>query len=626
MKIASVSLKNFRSYVEADFVFDQPLTIIRAANGSGKTSLQQAIELTLTSRTDGTDPRGAGANTKIRNGAKKALLEVVLQTAKGPITLKTSYGPNKIGRQVTISAPEFEQRFMDPNKERLSCVLNTRYFTGLKPKEQADVLASLVLPTTYAFDPAIMELVNKRLGVFNLNQRPVALIDQIYVAAYDARKSAKAAMGAIYIPARPTVPAYTSEHIQGLLATLRGSAAKESKKLAGAGKSAIVARLEGDLVREQEKVDADRKQLKRQVSILEAYGNLLDAATVKKHQIIAAGRRIFDELQGRIDEANGEIAAQKSAIQVYLGLFEEPFCPTCTQAITKEFIDRKIEEHRSIEKEELERIRGFQKEQQALGDIAGSEKALIHDSQARASIKLEEEALARLEGLVKLGEQTITDIAAKLENAKAIEELPRDTTVLDELNAQIAGWEVQLAPAISYESTLAQIERETKRLEDQKLVVADLETLCSYFGKDGVKAKLIAEHIDAFTTTVNGVLQTWGFKATLAFDPYQFIVTGEHGELPLEELSGGETFMFCAALQCAIAIHGNIKTVVIDEADTLVDQARNKLMGCIYKLVMQTKQLDQAIILEASTNNKVSVERPGVRYYQISEGKVGPPL
>jgi DNA repair exonuclease SbcCD ATPase subunit len=618
MKITSISVKDFRSYEQAEIAFSQPLTIIRAPNGSGKTSLQQAVELSLTSRTDGTDPRGAGANAKIRNGAKKAFIEVLLETAKGSIELKTTYGPGKTGRQQSISDPNFDQ-YLEKNKERLSCVLNTRYFTSLKPKEQSDVLAGLVLPTSYEFDSKMQWMAENRLGAFDWSKRrPVAVIDQVYETAYNARKTAKATLAAIYIPQQPAKPEYSSERVQKELADLRKKAAAETKTLKGGG-NAAVGRLESELERANQSLSA-LKAKREEASQRYAEIQLLDPATLKKAQKAAAGRRLFNELQAKMVELNNEIHAQRNAQDIYRDLLAEPFCPTCSQAITREFVAGKIAEHVALENEAIEAQRNLLKEQQALGDIARAEKDLVEQASLSADKDRYRLECAQIETRISEANSAVRKLEEDLRLAISSATEPPDTSALDALNEQIAQWEARLGPATTYESTLAAIERETKRYEEQKQVVADLETLCTYFGKDGIKAKLISEHIEAFAATVNSVLSTWGFAATFSFDPYEFLVTGEHGQLPLEELSGGETFMFCAALQCAIAIHGKIKTVVIDEADTLVDAARNRLFKCV-KGLLDAGHLDQAIILEASGLTEAP-QKPGVAYYRVVDGKV----
>jgi DNA repair exonuclease SbcCD ATPase subunit len=619
MKIASISLKDFRAYEQAEIAFAQPLTVIRALNGKGKTSIQQAAELALTAHTDGTDPRGAGAQNKIRNGASKALIGVVLETSKGPINLKVQYGPGKTGRQAKIDPPEFE-RYMDATKERLSCVLNTRYFTGLRPKEQCDVLAGLVLPTQYDFDAKIKETAEIILGRFDWSRRPIAVIDEVYSLAYDARKTAKAALQAIYIPQQPAKPEYSSEHVQKELARLRREASTETTALkGGGGGDATVGRLEGELERATRSL-ADIRQRHEAAETRRTQIKTLEPAALAKHQKVAAGQRLFDELQAKIAELNNEIHAQRAAQDIYNDLKAEPFCPTCTQAITRDFIDGKIAEHVALENEAITAQANLLKEQQALGDIQKAVNAVLSHKQAEEQRKAIDLEIIALNQAIAEANATIRRLEASIEAAKANAAAPPDTSALDSLNEQIAVWEARLGPATNYEATLRQIEAQTKQQEVQKAIVADLETLCAYFGKDGIKAKLIQDNIEAFSATVNSVLQVWGFAAAFSFDPYEFLVAGDKGELPLSELSGGETFMFCAALQCAIAIHSKIKMVIIDEADTLVDQARAKLFGCV-KGLLDSGQLDQAIILEASANTEFKA-RSGVGYYRVVDGKV----
>ena len=188
------------------------------------------------------------------------------------------------------------------------------------------------------------------------------------------------------------------------------------------------------------------------------------------------------------------------------------------------------------------------------------------------------------------------------------------------MNQEISNWEARLSPALNYEATLKQIERSTKDWEDQKAKVNDLETLCVHFGKDGIKAELIAKHIGVFSETVNGVLSIWGYSAKLEIEPYSFLVTTPKGELPLKELSGSEKMMFAVALQTAIAVHSKIRFIVVDKLDTMVHNERSRAFMIVKKLI-DNGTLEQAILLLSEKEPK-AINQPGVGTYWIEEGRI----
>ena len=630
MKIASTRLIDFRIFEDQLITFDEPMCIFRGPNHSGKTSLCQGIKLGISKCADGTDPRGAGANDKIRLGANKAIIENTIEGKSGPVLLRTQYGPGKTGRTQKIVAgsggPETVNigaafdKYLDANQERLSCVLDSDYFVSQKPEAQKAILASLVLPATHDFEPDMVDMAEKHLGRFEWGKSPVAVIDQVYDAAYSARREEKSALGAIRIPPKPSQPLYPAGLINEKLVLLRANAAKETKKVKGGG-TVQVGRIEQALESEREKLttaQTDYSEFRRASDELSKL--LLDGPTLKKHERAAAGRTLWNQLQSQMAEFDREIEANEEAQQIYRDLGANPHCPTCTQKITKEFIAGKVEEHGKLITAAKEAKDGLTEEQKALGDIEGAEAAVAAHKANTEKFLVNARVVTASSERTAAAQAAITRLEGELDQAKAAESEPVDTSALDKINAEIAEWETHLSPALNYAATLAQIETLSKQWEAQKLKINDLETLCQFFGKDGIKAELIAQHIGEFSETVNRVLSAWGYSAKLEIEPYSFLVTTPEGELPLKELSGSERLMFAVALQTAIAVHGKIRMIVVDRLDTMIDQERGRALGCI-KGLLDAGTLDQAIVMLAD-NNAVTTQKAGVATYRVEEGKV----
>lgn len=636
MRIAKIKVQDFRIIEETEVIFDQPLSVIKALNHQGKSTLNQAIQLSLTSQTDGTDPRGAGALDKIRIGAKKALIETTVEGKQGLVTLATQYGPGKTGRTSRITTEPANEKIMagfgkylDANQERLCACLNSNYFVSQKPEAQKAILATLVLPTSYEFDPEMTTIAEKHLGAFVWDKSPVAVIDQVYEAAYSGRRTAKATLAGIRIPNKPQHTEHSAEVVQEKLVKLRMAAAKESKVISGGG-TVQIGRIEQSLEQERQKAATANTELEAAAE----KSSELDAAVIggdalKEVERRAAGRKLFDQLQTQINAAYAEVVGQKDAQSIYAELLQDDAgndvdhanCPTCTQAITRKFIDGKIAEHAALAKEALGLHAGLLQEQKELGNIVGAEEQL----EANAQILRDANALGRtikeIQAKIEASQATIVTLTDQLSQAKANDTAPPDTQALDALNAEITTWEARLSPAVNYNATLEQIKTLTAQWVTQKDVVDDLEVLCDHFGKDGIKAELIAKHIGEFSETVNGVLAAWGYSAKLEMEPYGFDVSTVTGKtLPLKELSGSEKLMFSVALQTAIAVHGKIRMVVVDEGDTFVGSERGRLLGCLKKL-LDAGTLDQAVMF-ASEVDRTKIAKPGVATYWVEAGKV----
>jgi len=632
MKLSTIHLEDFGPYVDQTINFDQPLNVIRGDLAQGKTKLSQAIQLSFASICAGIDGKGSGFRDKIRLGADKSIITAGLETAQGAIQLRTTYGPGKVGRQRSVTSTDariatgFEQ-YLQRSEERLSCVLDSEYFTRPGTDQRA-ILASLVLPTHHDFEAKMVALVEKHLGkVIDWNVSPVAVIDKVFgdksSGVYNARTQAKAALGAIYIPQKPVQPQYPAELVQQKLLALREKASQEAKKVKRSG-TAQTGRIERDIESKQSELlltNNDYSDAIKRRDEIEAL--IIDGAELSSLKKIAGQRSALATLQTAIDALSGEIQDMKDAQDIYEGLRDDCLCPTCKQVIKPEFIAAKISEHKGHELELTESRAQLIQQQKALGDI-GKAEATLSQQEIVSSRKLESvrQITAMVEKIRTL-EAAIKELETTLATAKASESEPVDTTGIDAVNTEISEWEARLAPAVQYESTIKQIETSSQRWQDQKNDVDELETLCEHFGPKGIKATLLQKHIGGFNESVNRVLNWWGYSATLSFEPYSFdVVTPETTPktLPVKELSGSELFRFLVALQCAIAVYSKIKMVLIDRADILIDAHRGKLFAGV-KHLLDTGLLEKAFIFVADKRREAP-KQEGVGFYLVEKGKV----
>jgi hypothetical protein len=636
MKLSTIHLEDFGPYVDQTINFDQPLNVIRGDLAQGKTKLSQAIQLSFAKICDGIDGKGSGFRDKIRLGQDKAIITAGLETAQGAIQIRTTYGPGKRGRDSVVIAGEgssavnlaagFEQ-YLQRSEERLSCVLDSEYFTRPGTDQRA-ILASLVLPTHHDFDAKMVALVEKHLGkVIDWNASPVAVIDKVFgdksSGVYNARTQAKAALGAIYIPQKPVQPQYPAELVQQKLLALREKASQEAKKVKRSG-TAQTGRIEKEIENKQSDLfltNNDYSEAIKRRGEIEAL--ILDGAEISSLKKIAGQRSALATLQTAIDALSGEIQDMRDAQEIYEGLRDDCLCPTCKQVIKPEFIAAKIAEHKGHEQELAESRAQLVQQQKALGDI-GKAEATLSQQEIAISRKLENvrQITAMVEKIRTL-ESAIKELETALATAKATESEPVDTTAIDAVNTEICEWEARLAPAVQYESTVKQIETATKQWQDKKNDVDELETLCEHFGPKGIKATLLQKHIGGFNESVNRVLNWWGYSATLSFEPYSFdVVTPETTPktLPVKELSGSELFRFLVALQCAIAVYSKIKMVLIDKADILIDAHRGKLFAGV-KHLLDTGLLEKAFIFVADKRREAP-KQEGVGFYLVEKGKV----
>jgi hypothetical protein len=620
MLIESIDVRDFRGIENTAATFG-PLTVIRGANHQCKSSIAQAIQIGMTGRAKGTDAQGRGASDKIRHGAKKTHIHMAVRGKSGAVPLGITYGPGRTGRQVVTETPDSFLRWIDANTDRLCCSFDSEHFIRQKADEQKSILASMVLPAKFDFPETIREQVKTYLGMTpEWSGKPITLIDQMYDIAFDKRKTAKAALNAIHIPELPVKPAHSVSQIKAKLAELR----ERQKTVAVQQPSAPL-----DLVRAEEQLRQEQDRLRNEqadaadirTALNDVDSDILLDVDFKRFGRIAAHRATYESLDEQSTAIGNQLEEQRQVQMVYRELLEEKTCPTCHQAITEAFINARIREAQETIERMGEKQRDIMLQQKELGNIAEAEQLIAAHKSAEEKKKKLQADLSSTVAAVAGTKELIRKLEAEIQPLKQAAAVPVDTTALDNLNAQITRVEAELTPAIAYENAVSTIEQQVGRKRQLQDQVDALEKLVTYFGKDGVKAKLIKDNIDAFERSVNQVLYTWGYAAKLSIEPYSFDVTlPNRATLPLKELSGSEEMMFAVALQTAIANHSGIRAVVVDKADTFVDEERNRLFACLSKLLAD-KVLEQAIVMVADSRT-AAPQKEGVIYYAAQDGKL----
>jgi DNA replication and repair protein RecF len=104
MRLARLTLEQFRSYTEAELHPDPGLTIVAGPNGSGKTNLLEAVHVAVTGRS----PRASTDAELVRHGAPFARVRVELVDARGTETRIEAVipgldAPREVRKRVTVN-------------------------------------------------------------------------------------------------------------------------------------------------------------------------------------------------------------------------------------------------------------------------------------------------------------------------------------------------------------------------------------------------------------------------------------------------------------------------------------------------------------------------------------------
>ncbi len=629
MKLNKIRVQNFRNI--SDTTLDTggaKFVVVRGANRNGKTSIAEAISLALTPTTWGLDSRGAGFARKIKRGETKATLEIDLQGANRSIQRKVNLSLTASGR-TQISKDESDptwnpikfEKLLDDKKTAIGIAINTRQFMSMvysgDEKSQKNLLAQLVLPARYDFPKDTVADVDAILGqgAINFDGEPFAVIEQAYKKLYKEREDLNRTLKGFTVPAPLTRPqGVDSASLKSELVGLRESRKALSDERYAAIKKANEASIQQ--VRTKAKIDTLEAALRANKEALRLLNeNIL--TDVSACEQIAGSKAVRDSPFADYTR----IATEQEMAMKEFGRISKiaesagSVCPTCEQEIDEAKIIKMVEYNTSERNRLGDEYAAVKKSLASLGDVDG------------AIVKLEKHKKAmteRPELLKKIEDQT-----AELNTAKQYASNGGtglfDTDQYDDRIAKAdAAIEVilgKIQPVIAAEEIDKEIATKKEQLKKLEEKVSKTDSLVKFFDKDGIKAKLIKEHIGGFEEKVNLVLSAWDYSCSLSIEPFNFEVTDYRKvATPLIDLSGAEELMFHAAFQCAVSKTAGIGFVVIDRVDTLLSELRPKMYKRLYEMV-DKGVLDQVILLVADTSKEVP-KLAGSAFFSVEEGIV----
>lgn len=138
MKINSIKLVNFKGFKEASLTFDKQLTVIIGANGSGKSSILDAVSITLSwivARIRNAKGQGAYiTEEQIHNGSKTGSIEASFDKINSiAIPSKTKRGYNKAGEIILNDLNlycENTRANIEANEQQTSIPIFVKYGVG----------------------------------------------------------------------------------------------------------------------------------------------------------------------------------------------------------------------------------------------------------------------------------------------------------------------------------------------------------------------------------------------------------------------------------------------------------------------------------------------------------------
>lgn len=614
MRISALSLVNFKSHPETNLDFAK-LTVIRSKNAVGKSSIEQAIQLALAGRADGTASDGKGSIGLIRKGESKSTVKVLLEDAGQPRLVQANLSGTS--KNIAVIYPNDEQwpggedyaNWLHENREVLSCLVNNRYFVELPEDKQKDVLSAILLPSTYEWPSWVKPAANSLVLKIDWKMTPFEIIDQAYDAAYKERTAINRDVKNFKVPEGDTSKASKVEEITGKLDERKKELEKAVSALAYLTADRIGSEKQRTAV--QQRLDAAKSRVEREeASVTRLDGLLLSAARLKASKDIASGADKASQLEKDIARIGAELRMEnqkRDKLKQLAGM-----CPTCFTPITEELVD-------SIMKPTLAEIGRLYDaevaaiaERKKLGDPAASARQVAEHEQAAKDMEAAKGRAADERKVVAAAQKELD----ALPKAGAVADYSAEEEAIAELRQRVATGsqilsESKAAADLLKRKESANVEREalTKKQEA-------VDKLVRYFG-DEVKAELLAGAIEPFAAQMNSVLANWGYTCELSIEPYRFALTFGGEQIEIKHLSKSQRYRFGVAFQVALAITTGFGFVVVDEGDIFFGDVRTNLFKAL-----RTGALEQAIVLVADDNEKIP-NAPGTAFWML-ENESGP--
>jgi DNA repair exonuclease SbcCD ATPase subunit len=623
MKLNSLHIQNWKNVTDAELTL-AAVTIVRGANANGKTTIQQAIEYALTGRTDGTDGDGSGAKDFIRQGAEKgAVIEARLQANK-EVTLRCSL-TEKSGRTVTLkddTDPTYDgsavKGWLDKQKPVLSCLLNSRHFINLKPADQKTLLAGIILPDTYEWPEEIKAKCNAVhiAALIPWGSAPFDVIEKAHEVAFAKRRDVNRDLKNLHIPDAIEPPSGYGDvnAVRDRLAQLRQQVSQLERERSEARTAR--AKAEGNARVLDARIESMEAKLRlEQTALTGIESSVLNSKQLKDLQAIAGNDKKLAKLDKELAATREGLAAVNALLKQFDALDGKKACPTCSRDVTDEWLTAAMSPHIDAKNNLMNTENNLLRQQKEFGDIEGAKRRLEQHAEAEANQKRSRSIIQETDALLRQAkaerEGIVLPAPARADTSS--ESIDQEREAAKEISA-LEGALSQVAIADARKQEIARAKETQKKLIE---AVHALESLVKYFGADGIKAQLLAEHVGPFASAINEAFAGWGYAVEFSIEPYGFTVTNltRHTKHDIRLLSGSEKLRFAVAFQVALAKVSGIRMIVIDETDVFDMAAR----GAFGELLFSA-DLDQIIAIGTSEIEDVPAIE-GAAFYAMREGK-----
>jgi chromosome segregation ATPase len=596
VNIKGIAIRGFRGLEATDLELEDGGAFITGMNGSGKSSVLEAIRFALLGYCQNTDRRGAGAKTLIAAGAEEASIDIELAGDRDPKSVRLRVVIPKAGAgrwnaedyetgKPVAAKPEQLWPWIGVSEATLAAALvpaehvTTQGFGNVL----ADLQAGTVAPET------LLELCQKeRLDAiledypattgddFPRQLRTLAGLRALGEEAYEWRRAAgrKVKDFAAKIPAEPPKPPTKRDGsplgtedaaaVQKAFVSLSRTRdalmqeigeARQLAKVTPAGSIEELEKTIAGLEEANEKANAAGREAQKE------HREAIDNVEAIKARL-ATLRHGIEATERRIEELSMEMEAYTVG---------KP-CKTCGAKWTEARVKKATAKVRNTRMELVERLKNNEALEKNLGadlEKADAEVAKITQNAEKGT----NAAVAAGSELAKARQEL--ELAKRVAGVRSPEAVESDLVAVDEKLDRAKAAMGELAKMAEYEAQKAELEKWRARYDD-------LDWRVKAFRDGGVLNKLGADNLRAFEETVDAALEPFGYAFGLEVDGKVVIVKlarrGEELRL-IERASSGERKL--AEVAVALAFAEETGLALLDDLDHLDGLNRNKALAAL---------------------------------------------
>ncbi|WP_431860090.1 AAA family ATPase [Azospirillum sp.] len=556
MKFSGIQLRNFLAHRHLDLALS-PLSLVVGPNGAGKSSVGDAVAFGLMAELRRVATKGE-RKALITDGADKG--SITLQIGDAAVT--RDVGTGKMTTTSAVPVPD------SAAKEAIPCLLDATKFAGMTADERRELLFKVM--RVAATPEALLALLVERKHPEHV-LKPLRAAMAAGTAAWitlaerqatEARGAWKAITGEAYGDKKAET--WTAKAPDMVDADELSRASERLAELPNdiANLQRLLGAIEGKQRAAQEQSER-AATLRRKVATLPNLREELERAAVRMtqaHEAVEAAERQKADVDHRT--AENYLSCPHCRGSVVLGKGGSTLLPYALP----------------------ERVATKTEQDTATDDLA----------EARISFRRAEEAH-------RAAVQVVTDAEAAEQALATIEEVPDG-----EVSSQRAALDHELSEAQAEQTELQQrvaklrgdqqaIDRAaevTKKAAEHHQAVKEWTALAAALAPDGIPGELLAKALDPINATLRdqAAATRWP-QVVIAAD-----MTITAGGRPYGLLSESERWRADVALAVALAIHSELRFVILDRFDVLDVPSRRPALVWLHQ-VTQSGALDTALVL-----------------------------